>query len=56
VNDKEEVSMTSNSPRLQVGDKASVITLADPQGQVVTLDGQVWSQGPTLMSFLRHFG
>lgn len=48
--------MTSNPPRLQVGDNAPVITLADPQGRMVTLDEQVWSQGPTLMSFLRHFG
>lgn len=48
--------MTSKPVRLQVGDKAPVITLADTQGQVVRLDERVWSQGPTLMSFLRHFG
>ncbi len=48
--------MGSKPTRLQVGDPAPVITLADPQGREVTLDEQVWSQGPTLMSFLRHFG
>lgn len=48
--------MGSKLTRLQVGDRAPVITLADPQGREVTLDEQVWSQGPTLMSFLRHFG
>jgi hypothetical protein len=38
-----------------VGDAAPNVTVTDPQGQPVTLD-HFWANGPTLITFLRHFG
>jgi peroxiredoxin len=40
---------------LKVGDIAPNITVSDKQGQPVELES-LWDQGPTLISFLRHFG
>ncbi|MBK8023974.1 MAG: hypothetical protein IPK19_21710 [Chloroflexi bacterium] len=46
--------MTKN-PRLNIGDPAPDIVVSDNHGAPVSL-ASLWSQGPTLVSFLRHFG
>ena len=46
--------MTKN-PRLQVGDTAPDITVTDIHGAPVEL-ATYWKGGPTLVTFLRHFG
>jgi len=40
---------------LKVGDPAPNITVLDVQGQPTALAGY-WTNGPTLLTFLRHFG
>ena len=47
--------MSSIAARLKVGDQAPPITVEDIHGQVLD-PAQYWAKGPTLMSFLRHFG
>lgn len=47
--------MTNIADHLKVGDKAPNITVSDKQGQPVEIKS-LWHQGPTLISFLRHFG
>jgi hypothetical protein len=41
--------------RLQVGDAAPEWALLGMDGQAVTLSS-LWAHGPTLLTFLRHFG
>jgi hypothetical protein len=41
--------------RLKVGDPAPEITVLDINNQPVKL-ADYWASGPTLLSFLRHFG
>jgi peroxiredoxin len=41
--------------RLRVGDAAPALTLPDAAGQRVELSSK-WQSGPTLLTFLRHFG
>lgn len=45
----------SPAQRLNPGDHAPDITLLDVHGQPVQL-ATYWSHGPTLLTFLRHFG
>lgn len=40
---------------LHLGQPAPDATLLDPQGHPVDLSS-LWTQGPTLLTFLRHFG
>jgi peroxiredoxin len=47
--------MTDIADHLKVGDKAPNITVSDKRGQPVEIES-LWGQGPTLISFLRHFG
>lgn len=47
--------MADIAPRLKIGDLAPPITLEDTHGQPVA-PSQYWAKGPTLMTFLRHFG
>jgi peroxiredoxin len=47
--------MTRPSPHLKIGDKAPDITVSDTHGHPVQLSS-FWAHGPTLISFLRHFG
>ncbi len=47
--------MTDIAARLKAGDPAPPISLEDIHGQPVE-PAQYWAKGPTLMSFLRHFG
>jgi len=47
--------MVDIAPRLNIGDPAPPITLEDIHGQPVS-PSQYWVNGPTLMTFLRHFG
>jgi peroxiredoxin len=46
---------TPIAPHLTVGAAAPPIELVDKQGQTIRL-ADYWAQGPTLVSFLRHFG
>lgn len=48
----EQKAMTK---RLKVGEAAPDLTLVNGNGQETHLS-QIWSQGPTLLTFLRHFG
>lgn len=41
--------------RLQSGEQAPSLTLIDKNAQDVTLN-ELWKNGPTLLTFLRHFG
>lgn len=41
--------------RLQIGMRAPDLVLCNVQNQPVTLAEQ-WPTGPTLLTFLRHFG
>ena len=41
--------------RLKIGDYAPHILVEDIQSQSVD-PAQYWAQGPTLITFLRHFG
>lgn len=41
--------------RLKIGDDAPDYTLFDENGNEVSLS-QLWSSGPTVLTFLRHFG
>lgn len=41
--------------RLNIGDNAPDVTLFDQNGAEVRLN-TVWQDGPTVLSFLRHFG
>ena len=43
------------NPRLQVGEAAPDIVVTDRTGAPVALADR-WAQGPTLVTFLRHFG
>lgn len=45
----------SKNPRLEIGDPAPDITVTDIHGTPVQLAAG-WSDGPTLLTFLRHFG
>jgi hypothetical protein len=47
--------VTSTAPRLKIGDKAPDITALDIHGQPTPI-APYWAGGPTLMTFLRHFG
>ncbi len=47
--------MADIAEHLKIGDSAPNITVSDKQGQPVELES-LWDQGPTLISFLRHFG
>ena len=47
--------LMSKKPRLEIGDPAPDITLSDVHGAPVQL-ADFWSGGPTLLTFLRHFG
>lgn len=42
--------------KLNPQDLAPVAALLDMQGEMVELDEPVWVNGPTVLSFLRHFG
>ena len=42
--------------RLNPNDLAPVAALLDMQGEMVELDESVWANGPTVLTFLRHFG
>ncbi|MFW5748259.1 MAG: hypothetical protein ACOCYT_01460 [Chloroflexota bacterium] len=44
-----------NEQRLQPGSPAPTVNLIDEAGVSVNLS-HLWSQGPTLLTFLRHFG
>lgn len=41
--------------RLVVGNTAPSVTLIDAEGQNIEI-GNLWANGPTLLTFLRHFG
>lgn len=41
--------------RLNIGDRAPEISVLDTQGTVTPLSS-LWANGPTLLTFLRHFG
>lgn len=41
--------------RLTPGDRAPDLTLLDVNGQPITLSDH-WANGPTVLTFLRHFG
>jgi peroxiredoxin len=43
------------APHLTIGTPAPAIELVDKQGQSIRL-ADYWAQGPTLLSFLRHYG
>ncbi|MCK6578855.1 MAG: hypothetical protein L6Q98_12180 [Anaerolineae bacterium] len=43
------------NPRLQAGDQAPQITVTDVHGAPAALADR-WSNSPTLITFLRHFG
>ena len=45
----------SKNPHLKTGDPAPDITVTDIHGAPVQL-AEYWSGGPTLVTFLRHFG
>jgi peroxiredoxin len=45
----------SSTHRLKPGDHAPDITLLDVHSKPVQL-ANYWSNGPTLLTFLRHFG
>ena len=47
--------MPNIADRLKIGDQAPPITVEDTHGQPLD-PAQYWAKGPTLMSFLRHFG
>jgi peroxiredoxin len=47
--------MAQSVTRLKIGDPAPEIELEDVQGQPSGL-AQYWANGPTLLTFLRHFG
>ena len=47
--------MQNSFTRLMVGDPAPDIVVSDTQGNPVHL-ASLWKSGPTLISFLRHFG
>lgn len=47
--------MTDIAPHLKLGDHAPDIIVSDIHGQPVEL-ASYWQNGPTLVSFLRHFG
>ena len=42
--------------KLKVGDKAPVGTAVTVDDETITLDESLWAEGPTLLTFLRHFG
>jgi len=46
---------TSRSPRLAVGSPAPDSLLLDADGQPASLAAR-WAAGPTVLTFLRHFG
>ncbi|MDX1994139.1 MAG: hypothetical protein SF029_17260 [bacterium] len=41
--------------QLNIGDQAPTFLLTDQNGNQVELE-QLWANGPTLLTFLRHFG
>ncbi|MEQ8674346.1 MAG: hypothetical protein RLP44_09680 [Aggregatilineales bacterium] len=41
--------------KLKINDQAPEVTLLDEHGASVELES-LWSNGPTVLSFLRHFG
>jgi peroxiredoxin len=47
--------MADIAPHLEIGDKAPDITVSDIHGEPVDI-ASFWKSGPTLISFLRHFG
>lgn len=47
--------MAQTITRLKIGDPAPAVQLDDIQGQPRALS-QYWAAGPTLLTFLRHFG
>ncbi len=42
-------------PRLHPGDSAPALTLLNASGKTVELPA-LWNSGPTVLTFLRHFG
>jgi peroxiredoxin len=51
----QETRMADIAPHLKIGDHAPDIIVSDIHGQPVEL-ASYWQKGPTLVSFLRHFG
>jgi peroxiredoxin len=47
--------LSTQVTRLKVGDRAPNIEILDTHGSPVQLESR-WANGPTLVSFLRHFG
>ncbi|MBL8162871.1 MAG: hypothetical protein JNJ61_12860 [Anaerolineae bacterium] len=47
--------MAQTVTRLKIGDHAPEVELDDIQGQPSSLT-PYWTNGPTLLTFLRHFG
>ncbi len=47
--------MPTGNQRLKIGDAAPDYTLLDSEGRAVSLR-EAWASGPTLLTFLRHFG
>ena len=45
----------ANHRRLHIGMPAPNLVLANVQNQPINLAG-LWANGPTLLTFLRHFG
>ena len=42
--------------RLNPNDQAPAGQLLDIDSNEITLDDALWAQGPTVLTFLRHFG
>ncbi len=49
------MSETTTHSRLEIGMTAPDIILTDVHNQSIHLN-ELWSYGPTLLTFLRHFG
>ncbi len=45
----------TNNQRLTPGDRAPDLTLLDVKGETAILSDH-WTDGPTVLTFLRHFG
>lgn len=42
--------------QLTTQDMAPVAAVLDINGDIVELDEHIWQNGPTVLTFLRHFG
>jgi peroxiredoxin len=47
--------LSVRADRLAPGDPASDVEAFDPDGNSVSLS-EIWSRGPMVLTFLRHFG